>query len=414
MKPAAKENYSGQSESVQENLFKKCYAVTKADLLRSNGIYPYFRTIQESEGPEVKMEGRSIVMAGSNNYLGLTTHPHVKEAAIKAIEKYGTSCSGSRFLTGNIDLHEELEQRLARFIGKEAALLFPSGFQTSQGVLQPLAGRHEYVFSDHDNHASIVVATLLAKGGTNAGVIRYHHNDMADLEKRLRSVPEEAGKMIVSDGVFSTFGDVARLKEIQILAQKYNAQVVLDDAHAFGVIGQNGRGTASHFGLADQVSLTFCTFSKTLASVGGFVAGDARVIDYLKHESPAFMFSCSPAASATAAALAALDILESEPERVQKLHFNASLVRKELQRMGYDVPDGETAIVPVLMYDTDKACQLWQGLYEEGVFVNAFIPPATPPGMAMLRNSLMATLQGRHLSRILDAYRKVGKRLGFI
>lgn len=414
MEGTSAEKHIQHSDPISENLFKKCYAVTKADLLRNNGIYPYFRTIQESEGPEVIMEGRSIVMAGSNNYLGLTTHPHVKEAAIKAIEKYGTSCSGSRFLTGTIDLHEELEQRLARFMGKEAALLFSTGYQTSQGVVQPLAGRHEYVFSDHDNHASIVAATLLVRGGTNAGVIRYHHNDMADLEKRLRSLPEEAGKMIISDGVFSTFGDVVKLREMQAIARTYNAQIVLDDAHAFGVLGTNGRGTASHFGLVDEIDLTLCTFSKTLASIGGFVAGDARVIDYLKHESPAFMFSCSPAAASTAAALAALDVLESEPELVQRLLFNAGLIRKELQRMGYEVPDGETAIVPVMLYDDAKACQLWQGLYDEGVFVNVFIAPATPPGKAMLRNSLMATLRGNHLSRILDAYKKVGKRLGFI
>ncbi len=414
MESSSAESLIQHSNQTSEHLFKKCHTVTKADLLRRNGIYPYFRTIQDSEGPEVLMEGRSIVMAGSNNYLGLATHPKVKEAAIKAIEKYGTSCSGSRFLTGTIDLHEELEHQLARFMGKESALTFPTGYQTSQGVLQPLAGRHEYIFSDHDNHASIVAGVLLARGGANATVIRYYHNDVADLEKRLRSVPEEAGKMIVTDGVFSTFGTIVKLPEIQIIAQKYNAQIVLDDAHALGVLGQKGRGTASHFGLTDQISLTFCTFSKTLASVGGFVVGDARVIDYLKHESPAFMFSCSPAASSTAAALAALDILESEPELIEKLHFNAGIIRKELQRMGYDVPDGQTAIVPVMLYDDSKACQLWQGLYDEGVFVNVFIAPATPPGKAMLRNSLTASLQGNHLSQILEAYKKVGKRLGFI
>jgi 8-amino-7-oxononanoate synthase len=392
------------------NIFSKCYKTTKADLLRNTGIYPYFRTIQESEGPEVIMEGRKIVMAGSNNYLGLTTHPYVKEAAIRAIKQYGTSCSGSRFLTGTIDIHQKLENRLARFMGKESALLFSTGYQTSQGVLQALVGRNDYLLSDRDNHASIVAGTMLTYGK----VIRYHHNDMEDLEKQIQTIPQEAGKMIVTDGVFSTFGDIANLQKMQSIAERYNAQIVVDDAHAFGVIGDNGRGTAIHFGLNNRIDLTFCTFSKTLASLGGFVVGDSRVIDYLKHESPAFMFSASPTAASTATALAALDVLETEPDLVQKLKFNSNIIRKELQRMGYNVLDGETAIVPVMLYDDEKACKLWQGLYEEGVFVNVFMAPATPPGKAMLRNSLMASHKGEHLSRILTAYKRIGTRLGII
>ncbi|MDJ1500381.1 aminotransferase class I/II-fold pyridoxal phosphate-dependent enzyme [Xanthocytophaga agilis] len=396
------------------SIFDKCYAVTKADQLRNTGIYPYFRAIQESEGPEVIMEGRKIVMAGSNNYLGLTTHPQVKEAAIKAIEQYGTSSSGSRFLTGTLDLHNELEMKLAKFIGKEAALLFSTGYQTSQGVLFPLVGRSDYIFSDHENHASIVAGMLLARGALNAPVVRYHHNDMEDLEKRLQRVPAKAGKIIVTDGVFSTFGDIVPLDQLCSLAKKYHAQVLIDDAHSFGVLGEGGRGTANHYGLNHEVDLVFSTFSKTLASIGGFVAGEKRVIDYLKHESSAFMFSCSPSASATAAALAALHVLQTEPELIRKLHFNAKVIRTGLQQMGYDVPDGQTAIVPVLLYDDAKACQLWQGLYDEGIFVNVFIAPAIPPGRAMLRTSLMASLEGSHLSRILEAYKKIGKRLRII
>ena len=397
----------------QTNLFEKCYDYTRADEVKAKGIYPYFNTIEGSEGPVVKMNGRSIVMAGSNNYLGLTSESEVKKAANDALKKFGSSCSGSRYLTGTITLHEQLERELAHFLGKESALLFSTGYQTSQGVIQPLVKKGEFLLSDKDNHASIVAGTLLAKS-VGAELIRYKNRDMEDLERRLQKIPLEAGKLIVTDGVFSGSGHIAPLDEIVQLAKKYNAKTLVDDAHAFGVIGDKGKGTASSFGVDQDVDLIMCTFSKTLASLGGFVAGEERVINYLKHHSPALIFSASPTAPSVAAALAALKILREEPERVHKLIDNADYVRKALTDFGFEVIPGQTAIVPVLIRDDEKAFQLWKGLFESGVFVNVFIPPATPPNMAMMRNSFMATLEKDHLDKIIDSYSKVGKRLNII
>jgi 8-amino-7-oxononanoate synthase len=396
------------------NLFDKCYEYTRADDVKAQGIYPWFRPIEGSEGPVVQMEGRTVIMAGSNNYLGLTAHPKVKEAAIEVLQQFGTSCSGSRYLTGTITLHEQLERELAEFVGKEAALLFSTGYQTSQGVIQTLVKRGDYIFSDKDNHASIVAGNLLAKGAMNVDVVRYKHNDMEDLEKRLKLVPLEAKKLIVSDGIFSGFGELAHLDQITALAKKYNAQTLVDDAHAFGVVGVGGRGTASEFGVTDQVDLIMCTFSKTLASLGGFVAGEERVINYMKHHSPALIFSASPTPPSVAAALAALRLLREEPERVDRLVYNADYVRKALISLGFEVIPGRSAIVPVLIRDDEKAFKLWKGIFDAGVFVNVFIPPATPPNMAMMRNSFMATLEQEHLDKIVDAYSKVGKSLGII
>jgi 8-amino-7-oxononanoate synthase len=396
-------------------LFEKCVAYTRADEVKAAGIYPYFRPIQESEGPEVMMDGRMVVMAGSNNYLGLTTHPKVKEAAIGALDKYGTSCSGSRYLTGTIDLHEELERKLAAFVGKEAALLFSTGYQTGQGVIQPLMGRKDYLFSDKDNHASIQAGNALTKGWTGTEVVRYGHCDAEDLEKKLRAKSgEDVGKLIVTDGVFSTFGNIPPMDEINRLAKEYGAQILVDDAHAFGVIGKGGRGTASEFGLENEIDLTMCTFSKTLASLGGFVAGPERVINYLRHHSPALIFSASPTPPSVAAATAALDILIEQPHLVDRLVYNAEKVRKGLIDLGFHVLPGRTAIVPVIVGDDTKAFQLWKGLFDAGIFVNVFISPATPPGKAMMRNSFMATHEDRHLDYIIDTYAQVGRQLGLI
>lgn len=396
------------------SLFDKCYSFTRAEEVKSQGIYPYFRAIEGSEGPVVKMEGREVIMAGSNNYLGLTAHPKVKEAAIEVLKKFGTSCSGSRYLTGTITLHEQLEKELAEYVGKEAALLFSTGYQTSQGVIQPLIKRGDYIFSDRDNHASIVAGNLVAKGAVGAEVMRYKSLDMADLEKRLQRVPLEAKKLIVTDGVFSGFGEIVPLPKMVELAKKYNAQTLVDDAHAFGVIGERGAGTASKFGLTDEVDMIMCTFSKTLASLGGFVAGAERVINYIKHHSPALIFSASPTPPSVAAALAALRLLREEPERVDRLVYNADYVRRALKSLGFNVIAGESAIVPILIGHDEKAFKLWKGLYESGVFVNVFVSPATPPGKSMMRNSFMATLEQDHLDKIVDSYEKVGKRLGII
>ncbi len=403
-----------QSTTKALGLFKKCYDYTRADDVKAAGIYPYFRPIEESEGPVVSMEGKPVVMAGSNNYLGLTTHPEVKEAAIKALERYGSSCSGSRYLTGTIDLHVELETELAAFMGKEAALLFSTGYQTGQGVISPLVGRGDFIISDKDNHASIVSGNLQARGGMNVTVVRYKHNDMNDLERRLKKIPEGAGKLIVTDGVFSTFGNITNLDSLNQLARQYEAQILVDDAHAFGVIGEGGRGTASEFGVVNDVDLTICTFSKTLASLGGFVVGDERVINYLKHHSPALIFSASPTPASVASALAALKVLKRQPELVNKLAYNAEKVRKGLTQLGFNVLPGRTAIVPVIIGDDTKAFRLWKGLYDAGIFVNVFISPATPPGKAMMRNSFMASHEDEHLDYVIDTYAKVGRELGLI
>jgi 8-amino-7-oxononanoate synthase len=395
------------------DLFKKCHEFTRADEIKAMNLYPYFRPIQENEGPVVQIEGRKVVMAGSNNYLGLTSHPKVKEAAIKAIEKYGTGCSGSRYLTGTIDLHNELEFRLAKFFNKPAVLLYSTGYQTAQGIIPTLVNRGEYVVSDRDNHACIVAGNLMARGAT-AEIVRYKHNDMNDLERVMKKLPLEAGKLLVSDGVFSTGGEIVDLKTLNSIAKKYNAKVLIDDAHSTGVIGKGGRGTASEFDLEDEIDLTMGTFSKTFASLGGFVAGEERVINFLKHSSPALIFSASPTPASVAAALAALEILEAEPERVTKLIRNASKVRTELKEAGFNVVDGRTAIVPVIVGSDELAFQMWRLLYDAGVFVNVFISPGVPQGRQMMRTSYMSTHEDEHLDYIIDTFMKTGKQLGLI
>jgi len=396
------------------DLFKKCYDFTRADEVKSQGVYPYFRAIEENEGPVVSIEGRKIIMAGSNNYLGLTSDPRVKEAAIKAIEKYGTGCSGSRYLTGTLDLHIEFEEKLAKFLGKEAVLLFSTGYQTAQGIIPTLVHRGEYIVSDKDNHACIVAGNLIARGAT-VDLLRYKHNNMDDLERVLNKIPKEAAKLIVSDGVFSTGGEIVDLPRLVELAKENNARILIDDAHAVGVIGKGGRGTASEFDLVDEVDLTMGTFSKTFASLGGFVAGEAKVIDYIKHHAPALIFSASPTPSSVAAAMAALEILEQEPERVTQLINNAERVRSGLKEAGFTVIDGRTGIVPVLVGGSDEvALTMWRRLYDEGVFVNVFIPPGVPQGRQMMRTSYMSTHKEEHLDYIIDTFKKVGKELGLI
>lgn len=396
------------------DLFNKCYEFTRADEVKAMGVYPYFRPIEENEGPVVQIEGRKIVMAGSNNYLGLTAHPKVKEAALEAVRKYGTGCSGSRYLTGTLDLHIELEERLAKFFGTEAVLLYSTGYQTAQGIIPTLVqGKSEYVVSDRDNHACIVAGQIMAKGLT-ANLERYKHNDMEDLERVLSKLPVDSPKLIVSDGVFSTGGEIVELPKLVELAKKYNARTLIDDAHAVGVIGKGGRGTASEFNLEKDVDLTMGTFSKTFASLGGFVAGPERVINYLKHFSSALIFSASPTPAAVAAALAALNILEEEPWRVEKLISNANKVRTELKAAGFNVLEGRTAIVPVIVGSDPLAFQMWRKLYDNGVFVNVFISPGVPQGRQMMRTSYMSTHEDEHLDYIINTFKKVGKELGLI
>ena len=395
------------------DLFEKCYEFTRADDVKAQGVYPYFRAIEENEGPTVHIEGREMIMAGSNNYLGLTAHPKVKEAAIKAIEKYGTGCSGSRYLTGTLDLHIELEEKLAKYLGYESVLLYSTGYQTGLGVLPTLAQRGDYIISDKENHACLINGAMVAKGGFT-DFVRYKHNDIQDLEKVLSRIPDKHGKLIVTDGVFSVTGEIVQLPELIEVAHKYGARVLVDDAHATGVIGKGGRGTASYYGLTDKTDMTMGTFSKTFSSLGGFVAGPERVINYLKHTSPALIFSASPTPSSCAATIAALDLLEEHPELVSQLKANADVLRKGFQSMGFKVLEGETAIVPVIIGDEAKSFVFWKKLFDNGVFVNAFIPPGVPPTMSMMRVSLMASLEKEHLDKILTVFEKVGKELGMI
>jgi 8-amino-7-oxononanoate synthase len=395
------------------DLFQKCIDFTRADEVKAAGFYPYFRAIEANEGPVVQIEGRKIVMAGSNNYLGLTAHPKVKEAAIKAIEKYGTGCSGSRYLTGTLDLHNELEARLAAYMGKESCLLFSTGYQTAQGIIPTLVQRGEYLITDKDNHACIVAGYMMAKG-MFADFVRYKHNDMADLERVASKLPAHVGKLIVTDGVFSTTGEIVNLPDLVAIAKKYNARILVDDAHSVGVIGKGGRGTASHFGLEREIDLTMGTFSKTFASLGGFVVGDDRVINYLKHHSPALIFSASPTPASVAAALAALEILEQEPHRIDRLIRNANKMRSSFKKLGFRIIEGQTAVVPVIVGDDMLAFQFWRALFDDGVFVNAFISPGVPPGMQMMRTSYMSAHEDVHLDRILEAFEKTGKKLGLI
>ncbi len=395
------------------DIFQKCREFTRADEVKAAGLYPYFRPIQENEGPVVQIEGRKIVMAGSNNYLGLTAHPKVKQAAVDAIEKYGTGCSGSRYLTGTIELHIELERRLAEFLGYESVLLFSTGYQTALGVISSLVSKGDYVISDKENHACIINGCMLAKGGF-AEFIRYKHNDIEDLEKVLSRLPEDAPKLVVTDGVFSVSGELVHLPELLDVAHKYGARVMVDDAHATGVVGVGGRGTASRYGVIDRTDMTMGTFSKTFASLGGFVGGPERVINYIKHHSPALIFSASPTPASVAAALAALDILEEQPQLVDQLIANADYMRAGFKSLGFNVYESPTGIVPVIVGDAEKAMFFWRKLYDAGVFVNAFVPPGVPPNMSMMRTSYMASHEKEHLDYILDVFSKVGKELGFI
>ena len=395
------------------DLFTKCFEFTRADEVKALGVYPYFRPIEENEGPVVQIEGRKIIMAGSNNYLGLTAHPKVVEAAVKAVEKYGTGCSGSRYLTGTLDLHIELESRLAKFFNAESVLLFSTGYQTAQGIIPTLVGRNEYIVSDKDNHACIVAGNLMAKGALG-NFVRYKHNDMDDLKRVIEKLPSNAAKLIVSDGVFSTGGEIVDLPRLNEIAKKFKARIMIDDAHSVGVIGKGGRGTASEFNLEKEIDLTMGTFSKTFASLGGFVAGPERVINYIKHFSLALIFSASPTPASVAAALAALDILEKEPERVQRLVSNANYMRKGLKGKGFNVIDGRTAIVPVIIGNDELALKMWRILYDSGVFVNVFVPPGVPEGRQMMRTSYMATHEKEHLDEIIHLFEKAGKALGLI
>lgn len=392
------------------SVFDKCYGYTKAREVQASGYYPYFRAIEESRDTEVVIDGQPKVMVGSNNYLGLTHHPLVLEAAQRALRTYGSGCTGSRFLNGTLDLHEQLETELAAFLNKESALVFSTGFQANLGVIATLVGRNEHVFSDRLNHASIVDGTRLSYGTVH----RYGHNDMASLERHLREAPDGNGKLIVTDGIFSMEGDIVDLPALTSLAEVYGAKVLVDDAHAFGVLGARGAGTAEHFGLEDEVDLIVTTFSKSLASIGGVVAGPESVIHYLKHNARPLIFSASMPPSAVATVLAALEVLRREPERIEMLWRNTRRMQAGLRELGYDTGLSRTPIIPVVIGELDRMLVFWKELFDAGVFTNPVTPPAVPENSCRLRISVMATHTDDHLDRVLEAFAQVGRQMAVI
>ncbi|MFZ3135947.1 MAG: pyridoxal phosphate-dependent aminotransferase family protein [Thermodesulfovibrionales bacterium] len=391
------------------DIFDKCSRFDKAKYLISKGLYPFFRTIQSAQDPEIIMNGRKMIMVGSNNYLGLTNHPKVKEAAIEAIRKYGTGCAGSRFLNGTLDIHVQLEEKLAGFMRKDSALIFSTGFQVNLGVISALVGKDDIVIIDKMDHASIIDGCRLSFGEMR----KFKHNDMADLERVLREY-EDKDKMIVVDGVFSMEGDIANLPDIVTLAKKYGARLMVDDAHGIGVLGKTGRGTAEHFGLEDEVDLIMGTYSKSLASIGGFISGSADVIHYIKHLARSLVFSASPPPASVASVSVAIDIIESEPGRRDQLWKNTHKMLTGFKQIGFQTGRSETPIIPVIVGEDEKAFLMGMMLQEEGIFANVAVTPAVPNGMALIRTSYMATHTDEHLDKVLKAFEKVGRKLGLI
>jgi 8-amino-7-oxononanoate synthase len=392
------------------DLFTKCQKFVKAKELMANGFYPYFRPIEDSHATEVWIQGRKMVMVGSNNYLGLTHHPHVIERVKMAAEKYGSGCTGSRFLNGTLDLHEELESRLAKFMNREAVQTFSTGLQTNLGVIATLVGKNDVIFCDRENHASILDGCRLSFGETR----KFRHNDPADLERLLAAAEDECGKLIVVDGVFSMLGDVANLPEIVRLAKRYGARILVDDAHSIGVLGRNGRGTAEHFGLDADVDLVMGTFSKSFASIGGFIAGPKSVIHYLRHHSRPLIFSASIPPSAAAAALAALDVIEAEPERRERLWSIQRRMKSRFDELGFDTGKTETPIIPLVIGDEMKTIAFCQALFESGIFANPVIAPGVPPGKDLIRTSYMATHTEDELVFVSEVLEKLGRRFEII
>jgi len=391
------------------DLFDKLGTFTQAKEAMALGIYPYFRALSVSEGTTAIFEGKEVVMIGSNNYLGLTTDERVRQAAIEAVERYGTSVTGSRFLNGTLELHLELDRRLAKFVGKEAALVFPTGYQTNVGTITALVQKGDYVIIDKDDHASIVDGCMMCRGEMR----RFRHNDLDSLDEVLSKLPASAGKLVVVDGVYSMGGDLAPLPELVAICKKHGARIMVDDAHGIGVTG-GGRGTAAHFGLTDEVDLIMGTFSKSFASIGGFIAGSADVIHYIQHHARSLIFSAALPAPNAAAVLRALEIIETEPQHVERLWENANYMRDGLKQLGYDVGGSNTPIIPVILRDDYRTVLAWHALIEEGVYTNPVVPPGVPPNQSLLRTSYMATHQREHLDRALAAFKVVGERLDLV
>ena len=392
------------------DLFQKCTDFTAAREAMAAGIYPYFHQLQSAQDTEVVIDNKHVIMVGSNNYLGLTSDPRVKKAAIQAIEKYGTGCSGSRFLNGNLDIHVELENRLAKFMQRETALVFSTGFQTNLGIISALAGKGDFIICDRQNHASIFDATRLSFAKT----FKYEHNNMEALERLLKWIGEKGGKLVVVDGVFSMEGDLANLPEICGLAKKYGARVMVDDAHGLGVLGKNGRGTAEYFGVEDQVDVVMGTFSKSFASLGGFMTATDSACHYVQHVSRPLIFSASMPPAAVAATMKALEIIETEPFRREHLMEMAARLRDGLRDLGFDVGNSVTPVVPVVIGPDGLVFLACKKLLEAGVYTNPVISPATPPGRALIRTSLSATHTPEQVDKTVAAFAVVGRELGII
>ncbi|UEG51769.1 pyridoxal phosphate-dependent aminotransferase family protein [Mucilaginibacter daejeonensis] len=393
---------------MRKRLHEKIAQFTDVKAVRERGVYPFFRPIESGQDTEVFIDGQRVLMFGSNSYLGLTNHPKIKEASKKATDKYGTGCAGSRFLNGTLDIHIELENRLAAYVNKEAAVLFSTGFQVNLGVLSCITGRNDYLILDEYDHASIIDGSRLSF----SRVIKYAHNDMQDLQRKLALLPEEAVKVIAVDGIFSMEGDIVKLPEVAALADQYGANIFVDDAHSLGVIGANGAGTASHFNMNDDVDLIMGTFSKSFASLGGFIAADAETIDYLKHRARSLMFSASMPPASVASVIAALDIIESEPERIEKLWDNTNYAMKLLLEEGFDLGPTESPILPIYIRDNDKTFMVTKLLQDNGVFVNPVVSPAVPSDSSLLRFSLMATHTFAQIDEAVDKISRVFKEVG--
>lgn len=391
------------------DILSKCYEFTAAREAIAGGYYPYFIPLEDTEGTEVVINGRRLVMIGSNNYLGLTTDPRVRKAAMDAVAKYGPSCTGSRFLNGTLTIHVELERRLAEFVGKEAAVVFSTGYQSNLGAISAIVGRGDVVVTDREDHASIIDGCLLSRGEMK----RFQHNDVASLDRVLAGCDGNVGKLVVVDGVYSMGGDLAPLPEMVQVCKKHGARLMVDDAHGLGVLGE-GRGTCAHLGVTDGVDLIMGTFSKSFASLGGFIAGDDQVIHYIQHMARSLIFSASAPASNVAAAAAALTIMIEEPERSRRLLEIAARMRAEYTRMGLNVGNTETPIIPIYIGDDEATLMTWKALFEAGVYTNCVIPPGVPAGKSLLRTSYMATHTDEQMDRVLETFQAVGKAVGLI
>jgi 8-amino-7-oxononanoate synthase len=391
------------------DIFKKCSEFTIAREAIAAGIYPYFIPLSENEGPESIYQGRRLIMCGSNNYLGLTVHPKVRQSAVEAVLRFGTSCTGSRFLNGTLELHEQLEEELADWVRKPAALVFSTGMQVNLGTISALIGRGDTAVLDKDDHASIVDGTRLSWGEMK----RFRHNDMEDLEKVLVGLPENKGKLVIVDGLYSMEGDLAPLPELIPICKRYGARLMVDDAHSLGVMGA-GRGTAEHFGMTADVDLIMGTFSKSFASLGGFIAGDDDVIHYIKHHARALMFSASIPPANAAAALAALEVMREEPERICRLTEIGDKMRHAYRQLGFDIGNSIGPIIPIIIGDDMRTIFVWKLLFENGVFVNPVISPGVPAGRQLLRTSYMATHTNDQLDQVLETFERVGKQAGLI